>query len=466
MTSKNYTIFIFRRDLRVFDNKGLTHALRNFDNILPIFIFTPEQITNKNHYKSDNSIQFMIESLVDLDSQLKKYRSKLHLFYGDNIKILDSIVRKIKIQNIVFNIDYTPYARTRDQAIINWCQNKKINCLTFEGYLLLPIGTIAKSDGNPYSVFTAFRNKAKQYKVDRPVLLYRPSFKPLTRVNIVKNNVNLTKIKYQKNKNVSVHGGRSNVIKILDNIDQFKKYNETRNLPSIQTTRLSAYIKFGCVSIREVYWKIYDVLGSKSGLLTQLWWREFYFYIVFQNPHVLSQSKNLQTKFNDLNWIENKEHFDKWCKGETGYPIVDAGMRELNNTGYMHNRARLITSNFLNRLLGMDWRLGEKYFAQQLVDYDPAVNNGNWQWIASVGVDTSPFYQRVFNPWLQSKKYDPDAIYIKKWIPSLSKIPASELHSWDEHYQNYELKKIKYIVPIVDYKKARERSIKMYQQSL
>ena len=155
--------------------------------------------------------------------------------------------------------------------------------------------------------------------------------------------------------------------------------------------------------------------------------------------------------------------FKKWCNGETGFPIVDAGMRQLNQTGYMHNRARLITSNFLNRMLGMDWRKGEKYYAQQLSDYDPAVNNGNWQWIASTGVDPKPYFQRLFNPMIQSEKFDPDAKYIKEWLPELRDIPVKELHNWSDHYQKYDLKDIDYVKPMVDYKEARARSVKMYK---
>ena len=195
---------------------------------------------------------------------------------------------------------------------------------------------------------------------------------------------------------------------------------------SIPTTNLSTYIKFGNISIREAYWKFRKTFGLKNTLVSQLYWREFYYYIAFYYP--VLKSENFQSKYDDLEWSYDKRDFRRWYSGNTGYPIVDAGMRELNATGSMHNRARLITSNFLNRMLGQDWRTGEKYYARLLTDYDPAVNNGNWQWIASTGVDPKPYFQRLFNPWLQSKKYDPEADYIKKWIPSLKNIPAKELH--------------------------------------
>ena len=228
------------------------------------------------------------------------------------------------------------------------------------------------------------------------------------------------------------------------------------------TSHLSAYIKFGCLSIREVYWAIIDSLGKENKLIEQLFWREFYFYISYYFPQVL-KGKNYNPKYDNIKWIKNNNLFLKWCNGETGYPVVDAGIRELNKTGYMHNRARLITSNFLNRMLGMDWRLGEKYFAIKLTDYDPSVNNGNWQWIASTGTDPKPYFQRLFNPIIQSEKFDKKAEYIKKWIPELKDIPPKDIHNWNTKFKNYENI---YLNPIVEYKDAREKSVKMYRDVL
>ena len=196
-----------------------------------------------------------------------------------------------------------------------------------------------------------------------------------------------------------------------------------------------------------------------------MFWRDFYFYIAYYFPEVL-KGKNYNEKYNKIKWKWSKKNYDAWCNGETGYPIVDAGMRELNMTGYMHNRSRLITCNFLNRLLGIDWRWSEIYFAQNLTDYDPSVNNGNHQWVASVGVDPKPYFQRLFNPWLQSKKFDADAEYIKKWVPELKSVPAKEIHEWEKYCINYDLKKLNYFKPIVEYSKARQESIKMYRKVL
>ena len=452
-----YTLFIFRRDLRLKDNNGLKYCIKNYDNIIPIFIFTPEQISHKNKYKSNNAIQFMIESLKELDSELKKNKSQLHLYHGKNISILKKIIKEINIKHIVFNMDYTPYAQKRDKKIKIFCKKNEITCDIIEDYLLTNIGSILKKDGKPYRVFTSFKNKGFTIKIDKPT---KYIISKLKKVKL--------ESKYPKHKinpDILVRGGRKNGIKQLKKIKIQKKYNDTRNNLDLETTLLSAYIKFGCLSIREVYWKFVNSVGKNNGLVAQLFWREFYYYIVYYFPQVL-KGKNFNTKYDNLAWNKNTKNYIKWCNGNTGYPVVDAGMRQMNKTGYMHNRARLITANFMNRMLGLDWRLGEKYYAKMLTDYDPSVNNGNWQWIASTGVDPKPYFQRLFNPWLQSKKFDPDAKYIKTWLPQLKDISANELHQWDNYYHNYDLHHIDYFKPIVNYKKARKESIEMYRKVL
>ena len=454
---KKYNIFIFRRDLRIVDNTTLNYLLDNKKNIIPIFVFTPEQV-KKNPFISTNAIQFMIESLKEVNIILKKNKSKLHIFQGENLKIVKKICDEINVESIAYNKDYTPYAIKRDKEIEDYCLENNIECISHEDYLLSKIGDLNKADGKPYTVFTPFRNNGFKYTVLKP----KSSSNLL---NLTKFNFDFEKdyIENPINLNILVHGGRKNGIKQLDKVNNQSDYNQNRNMTSVPTSHLSAYIKFGCISIREVYWKIRNLFEFDNELLSQLFWREFYFYIVYYFPRVL-KGKNYNEKYDNIKWTNDTEKYLKWCRGETGYPIVDAGLRELNKTGYMHNRSRLITSNFLNRMLGMDWRLGEKYFANKLTDYDPSVNNGNWQWIASTGVDPKPYFQRLFNPWLQSKKYDPNAEYIKKWIPALKDIPAKELHEWDKYCKNYNLSKLKYLKPIVEYKKARELSVKMYRE--
>ena len=457
MTS--YNLFIFRRDLRLSDNNGLNYAMNNYENIIPLFIFTPEQVSDKNKFKSNNAIQFMIESLKELNNECKNYNSKLYIFKGENETVLKKLFKKVKINNVIFNMDYTPYAVKRDKEISNLCEKNGINCVMKEDYLLKPVGTMLKSDGYPYTVYTPFKNNGFKEKIDKPS---KDRVKNLVKTSKLKSE---DYIKYELNDNILVNGGRKNGLSQLSKIKNQTKYNTNRNTLSIETSLLSAYIKFGCISIREVYWKIVDKLGKSNTLLAQLFWREFYYYIAYYFPQVL-KGKNYNEKYDDIEWTKNKKNFEKWCNGETGYPVVDAGMRELNETGYMHNRARLITSNFLNRMLGMDWRLGEKYFATMLTDYDPSVNNGNWQWIASTGVDPKPYFQRLFNPIIQSEKFDKNGEYIKKWIPELNDVPAKDLHNWESKFKNYDVKKLGYFEPIVEYKKAREESVKMYRKVL
>ena len=465
-----YTLFIFRRDLRIIDNLGLIYAMKNCKNIVPIFIFTPEQVTSKNKFRGDNCIQFMIESLDNLNMELNKVGSKLYMFYGDNIKVLNKLRTTIDIDNIIFNMDYTPYAISRDKKIENFCKKYDINMVKKEDYLLRPIGELNKENGDPYTVFTPFKNNGLKKNVDKPNRMRAKNLVKSNKINSLSisvdtdSNSKLIKsvIKLEYNNDSLTKGGRKEALKLLNKVKNHKKYGKERNIVSKKTTLLSSHIKFGCISIREVYWKIRDLYGKKSELLSQIFWRDFYYYITYYFPKVL-KGKNYNEKYDKLKWKYSKAQFDKWCNGETGYPIIDAGMKELNKTGFMHNRARLFTSNFLNRMLGMDWRKGEVYFAKKLSDYDPAVNNGNWQWIASTGVDPKPYFQRLFNPWLQGKRFDPDAKYIKTWLPQLKNIPADHLLQWDEHYKDYDLKKINYVKPIVNYKEARQRSVVMYR---
>jgi deoxyribodipyrimidine photo-lyase len=432
-----YTLFIFRRDLRIRDNNALKYAINKFDNIVPIFIFTPEQITSQNKFRSDNAIQFMIESLKELNKNLD---NKLVFQYGDNIDVLKSICRKIKVIRIIFNVDYTKYARQRDGKIMKLCKSLDIECLIVEDYLLSKMGTYNKDNGDPYLVFTPFKNNAMKTIVKKPSIYKIKGIIGTTKLD----KYDIDKIKYSPNDNVYVHGGRTNAIKQLNKIGiTQKKYNDNRDQLKTETTLLSAYIKFGCLSIREVYWKFRTKLGPSTLLISQLFWREFYYYTVFYKPDLLSPSRiNFRDTFQDIKWTNNKKHFEAWCDGNTGFPVVDAGMRQLNKTGYMHNRARLITANFLNRILNIDWRWGEMYYASKLVDYDPAINNGNWQWVASTGVDTAQYFQRVFNPTLQSKRYDPDNEYINEWVDK------------DEN-----------IKPIVSYSYGRTRSLKVYKSA-
>jgi deoxyribodipyrimidine photo-lyase len=459
-------IFIFFRDFRIQDNRGLSKAMNEVGDIIPIFVFTPEQIhENKNKYFSNNSVQFLCESLDDLRQNIHKKGGELYIFHDNLVNALEKIHREEGISTIHFNRDYTPYAKKRALLIKAMGRRNNIIICEHEDYLLAPVGSFLKSDGKPYTIYTPFRNNVHNNDTLIPRKEERRTFSFEKREKLKKMrecHYNFNEY-YSKNHLLHVNGGRKIGLKYLTKAKSLQ-YDDDRNKLSIETTNLSAYIKYGCLSIREVFHLLKD--KNQIGICDQLIWREFYYYIVYYYPEVIGKSANFQPKYDDLEWVKSKSNFEKWCRGETGYPIVDACMRQMNKTGYMHNRGRLIASNFLNRMLGMDWRLGEKYFANMLVDYDPAVNNGNWQWIASTGTDPKPYFQRLFNPWLQSSRFDPNAEYIKKWIPELEGIPAKELHEWDKHCNKYNTKQLGYAKPVVDYKSAREHSIKQYKAVL
>jgi len=462
MPEYDKSIFIFRRDYRLIDNLGLIKALEKSKTVIPIFIFTPEQIDDsKNDFKSDNSVQFMIQSLRDLNlMQLKKKKSKLRFFYGVPDKVIEKLIKgDDRIEAVYVNQDYSPYSKKRDEAIKKVCLQNNLTFKSIHDALLQPVGSIKTDGGTVYKKFTPYFDKAKKEKVLKPDSNRHRNYLGASAKLTGEYKGSLDKF-YKKNKKIFKTGGRQKALKILKDLKEHKDYNKTRNDLTEDTTYLSAYIKYGCVSIREVYEAFKEQLGKSNDLIKQLYWRDFYYNILWAYPRVIGGA--MKTKYNDLEWDNNKTYFKKWCLGQTGYPIVDAAMRSMNTTGYMHNRGRLIVSNFLIKICLIDWQWGEKYFAQKLIDYDIANNNGNWQWGASTGADSQPYF-RVFNPWLQSEKHDPKAKYIKKWIPELKNVPAKHLHQWDEHYSKYK-NKIDYPEPMIDYKKGKEDAVKAYKK--
>jgi deoxyribodipyrimidine photo-lyase len=309
--------------------------------------------------------------------------------------------------------------------------------------------------GEPYQKSTPYYETAKREKVEKPAGKNKLPFKKND--THISNKISLEQamIKFTKvNPNILVRGGRYEALKTLAKAARtLKNYNATHNDLNKQTTELSAYIKFGCVSIREVYYSLH----SKTALIRQLYWRDFYANIMYEFPRVLGHS--LKPKYDKIKWHHNNNWFKAWCNGETGFPVVDAGMRQMNTTGYMHNRARLIVASFLVKILIIDWREGEEYFAKTLTDYDVANNNGNWQWISGGGADSQPYF-RVFNPWRQAEEYDSKCEYIKKWVPELKDVTIKDIFKWDTTYTQY--KDIKYPKPIVNYEKQRDKVLKMY----
>ena len=454
MYDKSLGLFIFRRDFRLYDNKGLIEALKNNDYVLPIFIMTPVQLT-KNKYKSDNCVQFMFESLLDLEEQLAEKGGKLYYFYGEPDKIIGKLIKETRTTKVYVNMDYTGYSIKRDKKIENICKKNGVEFVSIEDLPLNPIGSIKTGD-DIYLKFTPYFNKAKKIKVNEPM---RNNYKNYYTKSVSNEYKGDFKRFFQINDEIWQHGGRNNALKILGNVDEFKNYNKMRNMLNYPTTNLSAYIKFGCVSIREVYWSFKNKLGMGNDLIKQLYWRDFYMNIIWRYPDSLDTS--LKENYRKIKWENDVKYFNAWKKGETGFPIVDACMRQLNQTGYMHNRGRLIVSNFLIKILLNDWDKGAKYFAERLYDYDPSANSGNWQWGASTGADSQPYF-RIFNPWLQSKKFDPNGEFIKKYVPELDDVDAKDLHKWDLVCEKYLKNGVKYFEPIVDYEKQRKDAKKMY----
>lgn len=461
-------LFIFRRDLRVIDNIGLYKLNESCERIYPIFIFTPEQVGQTNKFKSDNSVQFMIESLEDLETNIKKQGGKLLLFYGNNTSIIKNLIKELDIDCISFNIDYSPYAFKRDTEIIELCSKMQINVSLAHDYYLHPPGSILNGTGHPYQKFTPYYNTASKISVDNPLRSIKIHF-ATTSKNSLTGHINLgqalNKFVKHLNPDILVRGGRDNGLKQLKNaLRNISHYSKTRDELSKSTSELSAYIKFGCVSIREVY----KIFKTNKSFIRQLYWRDFYASILTFFPYVLGSAMN--TKYNKIHWNHNENWLNAWKNGETGFPIVDAGMRQLNKTGYMHNRARLIVASFLVKTLLISWEKGEQYFATKLVDYDPASNNLNWQWCASSAIDSQPYF-RIFNPWNQQENYDPDCKYIKNWIPELANIESKVIHNWNNEWKNYIDKnknsnKIAYFKPICNYEEQKEKALKMYRDAL
>lgn len=448
------SLFIFRRDFRIVDNTALNYCYKNSDKIIAIFIFTPEQVTKKNTYKSNNAIQFMIESL-------KNINVTVNYCYGDYLKVIHFFVKKYNINNIYTNTDYTPYAIKRDQLINKLCAKLNIKFCLYHDITLYVPKTIVNQQKNIYQKFTPFYKLllSKNPKKINKQKIKNTKFRKVNNKYIVKN---IDKF-YKKNSKINVTGGRKTALLILKKIKDFKTYGKNRDILQYETTHLSGYLKFGCVSIREVYYYFVQKLGKSNDLVKQLIWREFYYHLGygFINRFGLS----LKPKYDEIKWINNKTLLTKWQQGKTGFPIIDACMTELNTTGYMHNRGRLIVASFLIKNLHNDWRHGEKYFAQKLLDYDVLVNQGNWQWVAGTGADSQPYF-RIFNPWTQSKKFDKNCEYIKYWVPNLKEVENKHIHEWDKYYNLYDLNKIKYIKPFIDYKKSRVVALDMYKEGL
>ena len=446
------SLFLFRRDLRLEDNTGLIFALQSSEVVIPAFIFTPEQIEN-NSFRSDHCLKFMIESLEDLENQLKKKGGKLFFFKGNPEDIVNSCMRQLNVDALIVNRDYTPYSKQRDKKLENACKVGGIPFYSIDDALLHPPEETLKKDGKPYSIFTPYFRNASKLSVLPPVQNRGTNYFHGT-ITFAEDK----KIFPKQTVTNELIGGRSEALKILKKLDSFGKYGTQRDFPAEEcSTHISPYLKFTVLSPREFYAAI-CLISPHHELIRSLYWRDFFTSIAFFFPHVFKGA--FHPKFDKLKWPLNKKAYQRWCEGSTGFPIVDAGMREMNETGFMHNRVRMITASFLIKDLHIDWRAGEKYFAQTLIDYDPAVNNGNWQWVASTGCDAQPYF-RIFNPWTQQKKFDPECVYIKKWVPELRNFPPKAIHAWYE--EKYHEGCRTYPAPMTNHEQAAKEAISAYR---
>jgi len=425
-------IFWFRRDLRLYDNSGLSAATSDKLKVLPIFIFDTS-ITNKLP-ENDRRINFIYDNLVEMDSELKKkYNSSLNIFKGKPIEIFKELTGNYKINSVYTNNDYEPYAFSRDSSIKKLLESKKIQFKSYKDHVVFEKNEVVKDDGNPYVVFTPYMRKWK--------------------TNLNEDLTNLEEKKVLNNFYTKTISGLLDLknygfIENDKKIESFKlnseivtKYAETRNFPSINSTsKLGPYLRFGTVSVRKI---VTGLLKFKDQtFLNEIIWREFFMQILFHFPH--TSTKSFKPKYDKIVWLDDPKSFDAWKNGETGFPLVDAGMKELNKTGFMHNRVRMITASFLCKHLLIDWRLGEKYFALKLNDYEMASNVGNWQWASGSGVDAAPYF-RIFNPHTQIVKFDKNRDYINKWLNTDSNDYPNE---------------------IIDHKIARKRCLETYKKYL
>ncbi|HZH97104.1 MAG TPA: deoxyribodipyrimidine photo-lyase [Flavisolibacter sp.] len=397
------TVFWFRRDLRLSDNHGLHVALKGANPVLPLFIYDTD-ILNALSDKKDRRVGFIHQALTGMNEVLKNNGSSMYILNDKPLEAFKKICKQFNVKQVIANHDYEPYAIERDEDIRIYLAGQGIPFTTYKDQVIFEKSEVVKADGTPYTVFPPYSKVwRRKYSEQKPESF--PSEDLLT--NMVKTKPfhfpSLKDIGFER---VEMPGFDTSI-----NEETILRYHETRNLPGIAgTSHISVHLRFGTVSVRHL---IGLAARLNENWLTELMWREYFMMILFHFPRVVT--RDFKAKFNHIQWRNNRDEFKRWCRGETGYPIVDAGMRELNETGWMHNRVRLITAGFLVKHLLIDWRWGDDYFGQKLLDYELSSNNGNWQWIAGGGSDASPYF-RVFNPFEQTKKFDPELKYVKTWV--------------------------------------------------
>lgn len=428
------SIFWFRRDLRLQDNTALTKALAAGKPVLPVFIFDTNILAGLP--RDDARVTFIFDKLQALNRQLAdQFASGIACYHGTPVAIFEQLLRSYRIDTVYANRDYEPYARQRDESVHRLLQAHGVKFLAFKDQVLFETDEIVRQDGQPYVVYTPYQKrwKARWQEIAGNIAQTRPQWQNLAR-NLPQPQLTLEQIGFQR--------ATLTVADFRIDADFLKTYGENRDYPAREhTSRLGPHLRFGTISIREIMQ--HSIQAKAEIFIDELIWREFFSQILWHFPHTTSRS--FKPRYDRITWRNDEKEFERWCTGTTGYPLVDAGMRQLNATGYMHNRVRMVTGSFLCKHLLIDWRWGEAYFAQKLLDYELASNVGNWQWVAGCGVDAAPYF-RIFNPSTQIEKFDPDWRYIEQWV--------EEIHQ------------LSYPSPMVEHRFARQRCLAAYKEAL
>ncbi len=429
-------VFWFRRDLRLEDNVGLYHALNSGYPVLPIFIFDTEILNSLP--KDDPRLNFIHKQIKRLDSEIKNLNGKgVAVYHGKPLEILEQLTSEFLIREVFTNRDYEPYAISRDKSVAAFFQDLDIPFRTYKDQVIFEENEIVKDDGNPYVVYTPYMKRWKlQFAKEEPLRIF-----PLETTS--PNYYNSSALPFLELEQLGFEESTIQVRDYITDQELISNYEETRNFPGLDkgTSRLGPHLRFGTVSVRDMVQKA--ISSENKVFWNELIWREFFMQILWHFPETVH--KAFKPQYDRIDWRNDPTEFERWKNGQTGYALVDAGMRELNATGYMHNRVRMLVASFLCKHLLIDWRWGEAYFAEKLLDYEMSSNVGNWQWAAGSGVDAAPYF-RIFNPMTQVDKFDPDNTYINKWVP--------------------ELQELSYPEKMVDHKLARERCLKTYKEAL
>lgn len=426
-------IIWFRRDLRLTDNAALYHALKGELPVVPVFVFDTNILNELP--AEDKRVTFIYQALEEMQQQLLEFGSSMEVYYDTPEGMFTALLTKYSVAHVFTNHDYEQYAIDRDAAIKELLKKQNAILHTYKDQVIFERSEVVKDDGTPYTVFTPYSRKWKA-KLTEFYLSSYPS-KKYYKQFYQQNPYGLPSLESMGFEQVEISFPAKQVKNAL-----LEHYKDTRDFPGVKgTSHLGIHLRFGTISIRELARK---AQGKSEIFLNELIWRDFYHMILAQFAHVRT-GKSFRQEYDRIPWRNNEKEFERWCNGQTGYPIVDAGMRELNTTGFMHNRVRMITASFLTKHLLIDWRWGEAYFAEKLLDYDYAANNGGWQWAAGSGCDAAPYF-RVFNPTLQTERFDKDRSYIKKWVP--------------------ELEGFEYPAPMVVHEDARKRALDTYGRVL